>query len=65
MYKLAYNVTIKLFIDTNMHALAPRQKYVSNSHKCAMQYSKFHAQLSIWRVQSTIEITYYTHLKVM
>lgn len=25
MYKLAYYVTIKLFIDTNMHALAPRQ----------------------------------------
>ncbi len=26
-----------------------------NSHKFAMQYGKFYAQLSIWRVQSTIE----------
>jgi len=25
MYKLAYYITIKLFIDTNMHAMAPRQ----------------------------------------
>ncbi len=25
MYKFAYYATIKLFIDTNMHALAPRQ----------------------------------------
>jgi hypothetical protein len=30
-----------------------------------MQFGKFHAQLSIWQVQSTIEKTYDTHLKVI
>ncbi len=48
VYKLAYYVTIKFLLIPICMPWHLGKNMCQNSHKFAMQYGKFYAQLSIW-----------------